>query len=49
MKTLLIIAAVVTVIGETALIDYLIGQIRRMKEDPFDREWMDYRKWRESR
>lgn len=46
---IVIAALIVFVIGETALISYLWNQIRRMKEDPYDREWMDYKKWRKSR
>ena len=42
-------AAVICAIGEAALISYLWDQIRRMREDPYDREWMDYKKWRNSR
>ena len=46
---LVTIALVVFCIGELALIDYLWDQIRRMKEDPYDREWMNWKKWRNSR
>lgn len=49
MSNIVIIAMVVFIFGEAALISYLWDQVRRMKEDPYDREWMDYRKWRESR
>ena len=48
-ENLATIAVVICAIGEAALIDYLWNQIRRMKEDPYDREWMDYLKWRQSR
>lgn len=49
MTNIVIAALTVFVIGEAALIDYLWNQVKRMKEDPYDREWMNYRKWRESR
>lgn len=42
------IAVTVCAIGELALIDYLWDQIRRMKEDPYEK-WMDYKKYKESR
>lgn len=45
---LVTIAIAVFAIGELALIDYLVDQIRRMKEDPYAK-WMDYPKWRDSR
>lgn len=48
-SNLVTIAITVCAIGEFALIDYLWDQIRRMKEDPYDRRWMEYPKWRESR
>lgn len=49
MTTIVIAALIITVVGEAALIGYLRDQVVRMKEDPFDRDWMDYRKWRKSR
>lgn len=48
-ENLTTIALVVCIIGEAALIDYLWNQICRMNEDPYDREWMDYTRWRRSR
>lgn len=48
-ENLAIIALVVFCIGEAALIDYLWVQLRRMKEDQYNRDWMDWRKWRQSR
>lgn len=48
-SNLVTIAITVCAIGEFALIDYLWDQLRRMKEDPYDRDWMDWRKWRQSR
>ena len=49
MINIVTIALAVFAIGEAALIDYLWDQVRRMKEDPYDREWMDRKKWRQSR
>ena len=46
---LVTIAVAIFALGEAALIYYLWDQVRRMKEDPYDREWMDYQKWRGSR
>ena len=49
MTTISICALIITVVGEAALISYLWDQVCRMKEDPFNIEWMDYDKWRRSR
>lgn len=46
---LVTIAVVVCAVGELALIDYLWNQVRRMREDPYDRDWMHYQRWKESR
>lgn len=49
MPTIVWIAIIAFALGEAALIHYLLGQIKRMTEDPYDPEWMDYEKWRKTR